>query len=165
MITEIGITGEEVAVEVWTGMNVTGIVEGTETIVGEAGAAVRALFTQEAVEEDAMMMSGGVLVVQEVPHLLGAAQVLEGVLLREKLLLLGVKVLTDVDVLLVLEVFLLEVGLLILEVHLLGIQMLMNDAWWLYGVHGCYKWRICCCRVPVKEIVRAISSIVLIGKD
>lgn len=132
MITETGITGEEVAVEVWTGMNVTGIVEGTETIVGEAGAAVTALITPEAVEEGAMMMSGGALVALGVPLLIHAAQLSTGVFRPEMLLPLGVKVLIGVTVsgVLQVEVSLLVVDLLILEVHLLGIQM-MNEAWWL----------------------------------
>lgn len=60
--------------------------------------------------------------------LLGAALVPRGVLLHLRVLLLGVKVLTDagvMDGLQALVVFHLEVSLLILEVHHLKIQMLM----------------------------------------
>lgn len=56
MTTETGITGGEVAAEVMTGMNVTGTVGETETIVAEAGAVVLVLITRAA-EGAAMMMS------------------------------------------------------------------------------------------------------------
>ena len=59
MTIEIGITGEEAAVEVWIGMIVTGIAGGTEIIVAVAGAAaaVTVLITKRAGEEAVMMMS------------------------------------------------------------------------------------------------------------
>ena len=59
MTIEIGITGEEAAVEVWIGMIVTGIAGGTEIIVAVAGAAaaVTVLITTGAGEEAVMMMS------------------------------------------------------------------------------------------------------------
>ena len=67
MTTEIGITREEAAVEVWIGMIVThdlvtGIAGGTEIIVTVAGAAaaVTVLITTGAGEEAVMMMSAEV---------------------------------------------------------------------------------------------------------
>ena len=59
MTIEIGITGEEAAVEVWIGMIVIGIAGGTEIIVAVAGAAaaVTVLITKRAGEEAVMMMS------------------------------------------------------------------------------------------------------------
>ena len=59
MTIEIGITGEEAAVEVWIGMIVTGIAGGTEIIVAVAGAAaaVTVLITKRAGEEAVMMMN------------------------------------------------------------------------------------------------------------
>lgn len=59
MITiEIGyIPEEEVVVEAWTGMIVTGIAEGTEIIVAEVGVAVTLLKSIEVGDEMAMMMT------------------------------------------------------------------------------------------------------------
>ena len=59
MTIEIGITGEEAAVEVWIGMIMTGIAGGTEIIITVAGAAaaVTVLITKRAGEEAVMMMS------------------------------------------------------------------------------------------------------------
>lgn len=59
MITEGEITKGEVAVEVETGMIVTGTVAGTESIVVEVGAAVRVLIMIEAVIEESWMKSLG----------------------------------------------------------------------------------------------------------
>lgn len=59
MITEGEITKGEVAVEVETGMIVTGTVAGTEIIVVEVGAAVQVLIMIEAVIEESWMKSLG----------------------------------------------------------------------------------------------------------
>lgn len=63
IITERGITGKEVAVEVMIGMNVIAIV-GEIEIAAEAGAVVLVLTVQKAEEEVAMMMIGEVAVAQ-----------------------------------------------------------------------------------------------------
>jgi len=136
MTTEIGTIGREAAAEVWTGMTVTDIVEGTETIVDEAGVAVLVLITPEAEAEVVMMMSDEAAAGQwEVPLLLGAVQVLEGVcplvrFLRQKVIaLIGVVM----ESLHLLEVLHQLVVLLCLVAHPLEILMLMNEAGSLPG--------------------------------
>jgi len=137
MTTEIGITREEAAVEVWIGMIVTGIAGGTEIIVAVAGAtaAVTVLITTGAGEEAVMMMSAEAEAKAEVdlwivPLLLGVVLLLAEVLPHIGLHLLGVEVLIGI---VVIEgpqlhmVFRLQNVLLILEVNPLESQMLMND--------------------------------------
>lgn len=137
MTTEIGITREEAAVEVWIGMIVTGIAGGTEIIVAVAGAtaAVTVLITTGAGEEAVMMMSAEAEAKAEVdlwivPLLLGVVLLLAEVLPHIGLHLLVVEVLIGI---VVIEgpqlhmVFHPQTVLLILEVNPLESQMLMND--------------------------------------
>lgn len=143
MTTEIGITREEAAVEVWIGMIVTGIAGGTEIIVAVAGAAaaVTVLITTGAGEEATMMMSAEAEAKAEVdlwivPLLLGVVLLLAEVLPHIGLHLLGVEVLIGI---VVIEgpqlhmVFRPQTVLLILEVNPLESQMLMNDLCGLCG--------------------------------
>lgn len=143
MTTEIGITREEAAVEVWIGMIVTGIAGGTEIIVAVAGAAaaVTVLITTGAGEEAVMMMSAKAEAKAEVdlwivPLLLGVVLLLAEVLPHIGLHLLGVEVLIGI---VVIEgpqlhmVFRPQTILLILEVIPLESQMLMNDLCGLCG--------------------------------
>lgn len=145
MTTEIGITREEAAVEVWIGMIVTGIAGGTEIIVAVAGAAaaVTVLITTGAGEEAVMMMSAEAEAEAKaevdlwiVPLLLGVVLLLAEVLPHIGLHLLGVEVLIGI---VVIEgpqlhmVFRLQNVLLILEVNPLESQMLMNDLCGLCG--------------------------------
>lgn len=58
MITEIETTGEEVEVEVGTGMNAADIVEGTEIIGTGAGVPVLVQIITGAREKAAIMMNG-----------------------------------------------------------------------------------------------------------
>lgn len=131
MTIKIKTIRREVVAGVWTGMSVTRIVEGTETIVVGAGVAVPVLITLEDGVEDVMMMSGGVAVDQLIVHpLLDVVQALKGVLPPARILPLRLKARIDVVVMIVPqlhEVPRLEVDMPPLVAHPLEIQMLMNE--------------------------------------